>query len=92
MQLQAMKNQSNRGVKDMQRNQIWVSPHPAGWAIRRAGASRASSVCDTKQEAVIRARGKAQREEAELIVQRKDGTIQQSDSHGHDPCPPKDAR
>ena len=76
----------------MPRNQIWVTSHPDGWAIRRAGASRASSVYDTKQEAVNEARRKAQREEAELIVQRKDGTIQQSDSHGHDPCPPKDAR
>ena len=32
----------------------------------------------------------SQNQHSELIPHRKDGTIQNPDSHGNDPCPPKD--
>lgn len=37
-------------------------------------------------------RGKAKQEGAELIPHRKDGKIQNPNSYGHDPHPPKDKK
>ena len=69
---------------------IWVVPHKGGWAVKREGSGRASRVTDRKQDAVDTGRSMAQRDRTELIVQRRDGTIQSKDSFGNDPHPPKD--
>jgi hypothetical protein len=69
---------------------VWVSPHRDGWAVRREGSDKASRVTARKEDAVNIGRGMAQRDGTELIVQRKDGTIQSKDSYGHDPFPPRD--
>lgn len=68
---------------------IHVVPHPEGWAIKREGAERASRVTETKKEAVDYARQQARQDGVELIIHKKDGTIQSRDSHGNDPYPPK---
>jgi len=60
-----------------------------GWAVERAGADRASSLHDKKQDAVDAARHTAQREGLELVVHRENGTIGEKDSHGRDKFPPR---
>ena len=72
------------------KSNIWVGHHADGWAVRREGSDRASKVERRKVDAVDLGRSMAQRERTELIVQRKDGTIQSKDSYGRDPFPPRD--
>jgi hypothetical protein len=71
---------------------IHVVPHPGGWATKKEDAKRAGSVCSTKNEALERAREQAGREKVEVVIHRKNGTIQYSDSYGNDPNPPKDRK
>jgi len=66
-----------------------VSNPDGGWNIKKGGADRASKHCDTKQEAVEKAREISQNQGSELYIHGKDGKIQQKDSHGNDPFPPK---
>lgn len=66
-----------------------VVPHADGWAIRGAGASRATETFDRKSDAVERAREIAQNQHTELVIHGRDGQIQSKDSHGSDPFPPK---
>jgi hypothetical protein len=63
-----------------------------GWDIKRGGGQRSSNHFDKKQDAVDRARGISQNQGSELVIHNRNGKISQSDSHGHDPCPPKDKR
>lgn len=63
-----------------------------GWDVKRGGASRAISHHDTKSEAVDRGREISRNQKTELRIHNKDGRIARSDSHGNDPCPPKDRK
>ncbi|OGY92397.1 MAG: hypothetical protein A3H70_00415 [Candidatus Komeilibacteria bacterium RIFCSPLOWO2_02_FULL_48_11] len=56
-------------------NQIFVSPNGEDWKGKVVGNQRASVVCDTKAEAVERARDIAKNQGLELVVQNLDGTI-----------------
>lgn len=67
-----------------------VSPHGKDWAVRGEGNSRATVVTPTQSEAIDTAPEIARHQESELIVQNRHGQIRDKDSHGHDPCPPKD--
>ncbi|MCL4498786.1 MAG: DUF2188 domain-containing protein [Chloroflexi bacterium] len=69
-----------------------VTPHPDGWAVMREGSVRPSSVCPTQRDAVDRAREIARNQGTELLIHGRNGQIRERDSHGHDPCPPKDKR
>lgn len=60
-----------------------------GWDVKRGGAARSSGHFETKQEAVDYGRQVSRSQETELRIHNKDGRISQSDSHGHDPNPPK---
>ncbi|MBX3301053.1 MAG: DUF2188 domain-containing protein [Nitrospira sp.] len=71
---------------------IHVVPREDGWAVRREGASRDSSHHDTKLDAMDAGRATARRERVELVEHGKDGRIQDSDSYGRDPYPPKDRK
>jgi uncharacterized protein YdaT len=67
-----------------------VVPNPeGGWDVKRGGGDRASAHTDTKQQAVDRGREISRNQGSELVIHNKDGKISQSDSHGHDPYPPK---
>jgi len=72
------------------RRNVWVGPHTDGWAVRRESSDRASKVFPRKEDAQDFGRSMAQRDRVELIVQRRDGTIQSKDSYGRDPFPPRD--
>lgn len=67
-----------------------VPDSDGGWDVKRGGASRSSGHFDRKQDAIDRAREISRNQESELIIHNRDGKISQSDSHGNDPCPPKD--
>lgn len=61
-----------------------------GWDVKRGGASRASVHTDTKAEALKAGREISRHQRTEFVIHGTDGKIQRSDSHGGDPCPPKD--
>ncbi len=69
---------------------IHVVPHEDGWATRKEQAERAGGVYDSKADALERAREQAKRERVEVVIHRKDGTIQDSDSYGNDPARSRD--
>lgn len=76
----------------MPKNEHHVVPNPSrgGWDVKRNNAQRASIHTETKAEAVKAGREMSQRAGSELVIHGKDGRIQQKDSHGNDPCPPRD--
>lgn len=78
----------------MAANQHHVVPNASrgGWDVKRSDAKRASIHTDTKAEAVKLGRIMSQRAGSEFFIHGKDGRIQQKDSHGNDPCPPKDEK
>ena len=61
-----------------------------GWNVKRGGAERASKHFDHKQDAIDYARQVSINQQSELIIHGHNGRIQDCDSHGGDPCPPKD--
>jgi uncharacterized protein YdaT len=66
-----------------------VVPNGGKWAVRRAGAERASAVFTTQKEAIARGKVLAQTQGAELYVHGKDGRIRERSSFAKDPFPPK---
>lgn len=74
------------------KNQHHVVPHDGDWAVKKSGAKRASGVYDTKEDAVDAGREISRNQGTEFIIHKKDGTIQNPDSHGKDPNPPKDKK
>jgi len=76
----------------MAKKEIHVVPRDDAWAVRREGASRDSSHHDRKSDAVGAARTTARRDHVELVTHGKDGRIQDSDSYGNDPVPPRDRK
>jgi hypothetical protein len=67
-----------------------VVPHPAGWAVRGEGNSRATSVHDNQREAINVAREIARNQGGELLIHGRDGQIRERDSSGNnDPYPPR---
>ena len=69
-----------------------VMPHQDGWQVKRDGNQKASHVADTKKEAEKIAREISKNQNTELQIHGKDMKIQNSDSHGNDPFPPKDKK
>lgn len=69
---------------------IHVVPHADGWAVKKEHGERASSVHPTKSLALEQARHQGRRERVEVVIHKRDGRIQDSDSYGNDPHPPKD--
>jgi hypothetical protein len=62
------------------------------WKVKKTGNERATAVYEKKDEAVHRGRVEAEKEKSELVIHRKDGVIQDKESHGNDPIPPKDKK
>lgn len=75
----------------MKRKETHVVPAgEKGWAIEKENATRVTGYCPTKEEAVRRGREISRNQGTELIIHGRDGRIQKADSHGNDPCPPRD--
>jgi uncharacterized protein YdaT len=66
-----------------------VVPKGGKWAVRRAGAQRASGVYATQKEAIAKGKELARNQGTELYVHGKDGRISKRSSFGKDPFPPK---
>jgi Uncharacterized protein conserved in bacteria (DUF2188) len=63
-----------------------------GWAVRREGSERATSLHRTQQGAIQAGRRHAINQGTELVTHRPNGQIRDSDSYGNDPVPPRDAK
>lgn len=66
-----------------------VPNQDGGWSSKKGGADRSSKNFDTKKKAEKWSRDQSRKEGSELLIHKKDGTIQRRDSHGNDPYPPK---
>ena len=68
-----------------------VTPRPdGGWNVKAAEASRASSTHGTKADALERAKELAKNQDlGQVVIHKKDGTIQTEHTYGKDPHPPK---
>jgi hypothetical protein len=69
-----------------------VVPHNGEWGIRGEGNSRLTTITPTKEKAVDLAREIARNQQSELVIHGRDGKIQDKDSFGNDPCPPRDRK
>ena len=68
-----------------------VVPNPdGGWDVKKGGQKKPISHHRKKETAVNNARKTSKNEKSELYIHGKDGKIQRKDSHGGDPCPPKE--
>jgi len=66
-----------------------VVPNANGWAVRRSGAGKATSLHGTQADAIAAARKIAVNQKTELYVHGKDGRIRERSSFGKDVNPPK---
>ncbi len=76
----------------MTKKDYHVVPGPNGWAVKREGAERASSVHPMQQQAIDAGKELAKTHKTELMIHRPNGQIRDSDSYGNDPNPPKDKK
>jgi hypothetical protein len=76
----------------MAKRDIHVVPHEDGWATKKEGAERAGGIFETKADAVEQAREQAKRERLDVIIHGRNGRIQDADSYGPDPFPPRDKK
>ncbi len=63
-----------------------------GWDVKQPGALRVSGHYGTKSQAVSAGRIMSRNKGTELVIHGENGRIQNSDSHGCDPCPPRDRK
>ncbi len=66
-----------------------VVPSGDKWSVRRAGASRASRVYDTQQEAIQHGQEIARKQKTDLYIYGLDGRIRERQSYASDAAPPK---
>lgn len=69
-----------------------VASKSGGWAVRKSGSARVSKVFRTKDEAKKYGTRISRSEKTELYIHKKDGTIQNRNSFGNDPFPPRDKK
>lgn len=62
------------------------------WSVKTEKSERAAALCDTKVEALKVGKEIAQNQKSELVIHGKDNKIQDKDSFGNDPLPPKDTK
>jgi hypothetical protein len=48
----------------------------SGWSVKKEGASRATAVVPTKDEAIHKARTISKADKTEMVIHTKDGTVQ----------------
>lgn len=73
----------------MPRRSQHVVPSEHGWKVLRTGASRASSIHATQNEAIEAARSTARSQRTELYIHGRDGRIRERSSFSNDPRPSK---
>jgi uncharacterized protein YdaT len=73
----------------MAETNVHTVPHEGGWANKREGSDRASSVHATQAEAIERGRELARSSGVEHLIHGEDGQIRERNSYGNDPHPPR---
>ena len=73
------------------RNQ-YVVPTKDGWGVRSEGSNKLTVKTDTKAEALKIGTNIAKNQQSELAILGSNGKIQNKNSFGNDPCPPKDKK
>lgn len=68
----------------------YVVPTEDGWAVRAENSSKLTKKVKTKNQALKIAKEIAKNQKSELIILKKNGKIQNKNSYGNDPFPPKD--
>lgn len=77
----------------MEKKSVHVVPSSkSGWIVKNGGASKASKNFNDKSTAVEWARDRSRSKGSELVIHRRDGMIQEKNSYGNDPRPPRDKR
>lgn len=78
----------------MARKEIHVVPNATrgGWDAKKPELSQASRHYERKKDAMEWSREQAKDQGRELIPHGRDGRIQNPNSYGNDPFPPKDKR
>ncbi len=75
------------------RKELHVVPNSeGGWDVKKPHADKALKHFKTKNEAIEQARNLAKKEGLELIPHGLDGKIQNPNTYGNDPFPPRDTR
>lgn len=75
----------------MSKNAQHVVPNREGrWSVRKVGAAKATKIFDSQREAVEFARDLARKQNSDLYIHRKDGSIQDRDSFSGNRLSPKD--
>jgi hypothetical protein len=67
-----------------------VVPLGNGWAVKGEGNAKYTAITENKRDATVIARNIAKNNKSEIVIHGKDGRIQDKDSYGNDPFPPKD--
>jgi hypothetical protein len=62
------------------------------WETKLEGQEKPLSRSHLKETAKDKSRREAQKRKVEHVIHKKDGKIQDSDSYGNDPHPPKDKK
>lgn len=70
----------------------YVVPTESGWGVRSEGSNKLTVKTDTKAEALKIGTNIAKNQQSELTILKKDGKIQNKNSFGNDPFPPRDKR
>jgi hypothetical protein len=73
----------------MIKSNFWTTPHSDGWAVKREGSSRATSLHSTQADAWQETRRRARGAGGEAYLKGKDGKIRARNTYGTDPFPPK---
>lgn len=74
----------------MGKNQHITHNPNGGWNVLGAGNKKPTIILPTKKEAIDYGKAIAKNQQSELVIHRLDGKIQDKDSYGNDPHPPKD--
>ncbi len=71
---------------------IHTVPYNDKWAVKKEGQQKPLSVHRTKGIAQNKAMSVAKKLKVEHVIHGRDGRIQDKDSYGNDPHPPKDRK
>ncbi|MBL7885071.1 MAG: DUF2188 domain-containing protein [Bacteroidia bacterium] len=70
----------------------YVVPTKGGWGVRGEGSSKLTVKTDNKADALKIGKEIAKNQQSELTILGKDGKIQNKNSYGNDPFPPRDKK
>jgi len=70
-------------------NHVVPSKERGGWVVKKSGSTKASRSFGRKEDAVKYGRKLSRKESTELYIHKKDGRIQDRNSYGRDPFPPR---